>query len=71
MNLSDEITDWATLEVLKGLPILPVAESNMNKMQLCRVYIDELRRLNIFPGNGGWIGVELKHLLIDLAPFSD
>lgn len=33
--------------------------------------IDGVKRLQIWPVNGGWLGVDLKYVEADAAPFSD
>ena len=38
----------------------------------CYVFYDpQLKRLEIFPEEGGWMGVEKEHILADVAPYSD
>ena len=57
-------------EILENVPRTG-GELNQSRAPNAYIYVDEAKRLCIFPKEGGWLGVDINLLEGDLAPFSD
>ena len=71
--------DSEALEILKGFPVEPETDASawfplqnyaLNARLFLRKRGDGDFELSIFPDEGGWLGIELKDIRGDIAPFS-